>query len=126
MKSGAVLRRRFTLRQGPDHGGTRKHRAQIAERWSSARGDVLWMGRGCGPGAPIAGLAADFFETLFELARRRDLNAQGLPSMLQLSLSVPPVGREIRMTSPPWPVQRLALAPLAPLARLRGLSPTYK
>lgn len=69
---------------------------------------------------------ADFFETLCELARRGDLNARGLPSMLQLSLSVPAFGREIRLTSPPWPVQRLALAPFAPLARLRGLQPAYR
>jgi mannose-6-phosphate isomerase-like protein (cupin superfamily) len=68
---------------------------------------------------------AEFFETLFELARRGDLNDRGLPSMLQLSLSVPAMGREIRLASPPWPVQRLALAPFAPLARLRGLRPTY-
>lgn len=69
-------------------------------------------------------LIADFFETLFELARRGDLNARGLPSMLQLSLSVPAFGREIRLASPPWPVQRLVLAPLGPFARLRGLRPT--
>ncbi|MBO0701617.1 MAG: cupin domain-containing protein [Candidatus Dormibacteraeota bacterium] len=68
---------------------------------------------------------ADFFETLFELARRGDLNARGLPSPLQLSLSVPGFGREIRLVSPPWLIQRLALAPLAPFARLRGLQPTY-
>jgi mannose-6-phosphate isomerase-like protein (cupin superfamily) len=68
---------------------------------------------------------ADFFETLFELARRGDLNARGLPSMLQLSLSVPTFGREIRLVSPPWPVQRLALAPFVPLARLRSLRATY-
>jgi quercetin dioxygenase-like cupin family protein len=68
---------------------------------------------------------ADFFETLFELARRGDVNAHGLPTVLQLSLSVPAFGREIRLASPPWPVQRLVLAPLAPFARLRGLQPAY-
>jgi cupin domain len=73
---------------------------------------------------PAPGIA-DFFVTLFELARRGDLNARGLPSMRQLLLSVPAFGREIRLASPSWPVQRLALAPLAPLARLRGLRPTY-
>jgi quercetin dioxygenase-like cupin family protein len=73
---------------------------------------------------PALGIA-EFFETLFELARRGDLNARGLPSMLQLSLSVPAFGREIRLASPPWPVQRLVLAPLAPLASLRGLRPNY-
>lgn len=29
---------------------------------------------------------------------------------------------EIRVVSPPWPVQRVAFAVLAPLARLRGYS----
>jgi quercetin dioxygenase-like cupin family protein len=68
---------------------------------------------------------AEFFETLFTLARRGELNAGGMPSPLQLALSVPAFGREIRLASPPWLVQRLALAPLAPLARLRGLQPAY-
>src|SRR6266571_2789495 len=51
---------------------------------------------------------AECFETLFALA-----------------LSGPAFGREMRLPSPPWLIQRLALAPLAPLARLRGLRPTY-
>jgi len=68
---------------------------------------------------------AEFFETLFALAQRGELNADGMPSPLQLALSVPAFGREIRLPSPPWLIQRLALAPLAPLARLRGLRPTY-
>lgn len=40
-------------------------------------------------------------------------------------LSIPAFGREIRVASASWPVQRLALAPLASLARLRGVRPTY-
>ena len=68
---------------------------------------------------------AEFFETLFALAQRDELNARGMPSPLQLALTVPAFGREIRLPSPPWLVQRLALAPLAPLARLRGLRPAY-
>lgn len=68
---------------------------------------------------------AEFFETLFMLAQRGELNGQGIPSALQLALSVPEFAREIRLVSPPWLVQRLMLAPLGPLARLRGLRPAY-
>jgi hypothetical protein len=68
---------------------------------------------------------AECFETLFTLAERGELDARGMPSLLQLALSGPAFGREMRLPSPPWLIQRLALAPLAPLARLRGLQPTY-
>lgn len=68
---------------------------------------------------------AEFFETLFMLAQRGELSASGMPSPLQCALSVPAFGREIRLASPPWLVQRLGLAPLVPLARLRGLRPAY-
>jgi quercetin dioxygenase-like cupin family protein len=69
---------------------------------------------------------AEFFETLFMLAQRGELSAEGMPSPLQAALSVPEFGREIRLASPPWPIQRLGLAPLAPVARLRGLRPAYR
>ncbi len=68
---------------------------------------------------------AECFETLFALAQRGELDAHGMPSLLQLALSGPAFGREMRLPSPPWLIQRLALAPLAPLARLRGLRSTY-
>ena len=70
--------------------------------------------------------SAEFFETLFTLAKRGELSAQGIPSPLQLALSVPEFGSEIRLVSPPWLLQRLLLAPLLPLARLRGLQPAYR
>ena len=69
---------------------------------------------------------AECFETLFALAQRGELNPRGMPSLLQLALSGPEFGREMQLPSPPWFIQRLALAPLAPLARLRGLRPTYR
>jgi mannose-6-phosphate isomerase-like protein (cupin superfamily) len=68
---------------------------------------------------------AECFETLFALAQRGELDARGMPSPLQLALSGPEFGREMRLPSPPWLIQRLALAPLAPFARLRGLRPAY-
>ena len=69
--------------------------------------------------------SAEFLETLFVLSQRGELDERGMPSLLQIALSVPFFAREIRLASPPWALQRLALAPLAPLARLRGLQPTY-
>jgi mannose-6-phosphate isomerase-like protein (cupin superfamily) len=69
--------------------------------------------------------SAEFFETFFVLSQRGELDEGGMPSLLQIAVSAPVFAREIRLASPPWAIQRLALAPLAPLARLRGLQPTY-
>ena len=64
-----------------------------------------------------------FFEALFDLAAHDQLNERGMPSLLQLALSVPAFSQEIRVTRPPWPVQRILFALLGPIARLRGLHP---
>jgi quercetin dioxygenase-like cupin family protein len=65
---------------------------------------------------------ADFFKVLFDLAERGKLDERGMPSLLTLALLGPGFANEIRTTSPPWPVQRVAFALLAPIARLRGLT----
>jgi quercetin dioxygenase-like cupin family protein len=62
-----------------------------------------------------------FFESLFDLAGRDQLDEHGMPSLLQLAVSVPAFAQEIRVTRPPWPVQRVLFALLGPIARLRGL-----
>jgi quercetin dioxygenase-like cupin family protein len=62
-----------------------------------------------------------FFEALFDLAARDQLDERGMPSLLQLAVSVPAFSQEIRVTRPPWPVQRAVFALLGPIARLRGL-----
>jgi quercetin dioxygenase-like cupin family protein len=62
-----------------------------------------------------------FFEALFDLASRDQLDERGMPSLLQLSVSVPAFAQEIRVTRPPWLVQRVLFALLGPIARLRGL-----
>lgn len=62
-----------------------------------------------------------FFESLFDLAGRDKLNERGMPSLLQLAVSVPAFAQEIRVTRPPWPIQRALFALLGPIARLRGL-----
>ncbi|MCL6441103.1 MAG: cupin domain-containing protein [Thermoleophilum sp.] len=59
-----------------------------------------------------------FFETYFDLARRGELDEQGKPSLLRAALVLPRFADEIRVVSPPWPLQRLAFALLAPVARL--------
>jgi quercetin dioxygenase-like cupin family protein len=66
---------------------------------------------------------ADFFEWLFALGDRGELDEHGMPSLLQLALSAPVYAHEIRVTRPPWPIQRAAFALLAPIARRRGLHP---
>jgi quercetin dioxygenase-like cupin family protein len=62
-----------------------------------------------------------FFEALFDLAARGQLNDDGRPSLLQLAVSAPAFSQEIRVTRPPWPVQRALFSLLAPIARRRGL-----
>jgi mannose-6-phosphate isomerase-like protein (cupin superfamily) len=66
-----------------------------------------------------------FFESFFGLAQDGKLNEKGLPSMLQLAVMVPHFGDEIRLTSPPWFVQRAIFGALAPIGRLLGYRPEY-
>ncbi len=63
---------------------------------------------------------AAFFETLFTLAARDELDSKGMPKPLQLAVMVPEFEREIRPVSPPWPVLRTLTTLLAPIARARG------
>jgi mannose-6-phosphate isomerase-like protein (cupin superfamily) len=66
-----------------------------------------------------------FFEAFFGLAQDGKLNETGLPSMLQLAVMVPHFGDEIRLTSPPWAVQKATFGALAPIGRLLGYRPEY-
>lgn len=68
---------------------------------------------------PALDIAA-FFETLFALAQREELDEKGMPRLLQLAVMVPEFGDEIRPASPPWPVLRALTAVLGPVARMRG------
>jgi quercetin dioxygenase-like cupin family protein len=64
---------------------------------------------------------AEFFEHWFGLAARGELGARGMPSLLHLAVIGCAFSDEVRVPSPPWPVQRLTYALLAPVARLRGI-----
>lgn len=63
---------------------------------------------------------AAFFETLFALAQRDQLDASGMPKLLPLMAMVSEFGNETRPLSPPWPVLRALAAALSSLARIRG------
>ena len=64
----------------------------------------------------------EFFEYLFALGARGQLDEHGMPNLLELAVSAPAFADEIRVTTPPWPVQRAVFAILAPIARRRGLT----
>ncbi len=63
---------------------------------------------------------AEFFETYFGLAERGELDEHGNPRLLRVAVLGPRFADEIRMVSPPWPVQRALFMLLGPLARARG------
>jgi hypothetical protein len=66
---------------------------------------------------------ASFFETLFALAQRDELDDKGMPSLLQTAVMVPEFGDEVRPASPPWAVLKFLTAVLGPVARMRGYQP---
>ena len=57
----------------------------------------------------------DFFETYFALAREGKLNAHGLPNLLMIAVMGQTFWQEIRFTQPPFWIQRILYATLAPL-----------
>ena len=61
-----------------------------------------------------------FFEVLFRLANEGKLGRGGMPRPLHLPVLFRTFGREIRPSSPPWLVTRLAISALGPVAALRG------
>lgn len=68
---------------------------------------------------PALDIAA-FFETLFALAERGELDDKGMPRPLQLAVMVGEFSEEIRPVRPPWPLLRVLGAVLGPAARRRG------
>ena len=62
----------------------------------------------------------DFFRTYFAMANDGRLDDHGRPSILQAAVLGPRFEDEIRLVSPPWWIQKVTYAVLAPLARMRG------
>jgi mannose-6-phosphate isomerase-like protein (cupin superfamily) len=63
--------------------------------------------------------------TFYGLARDGKVDSKGIPHPLQLALSARGYSDTMVMEKPPLWVQRLAFGVLAPIARARGLKPTY-
>jgi quercetin dioxygenase-like cupin family protein len=68
----------------------------------------------------------DLFETAVALADEGRTNRKGLPKPLDLALFVREFEREVQGPFPPAWMQRLALAPVAWLARRRGHGTRYQ
>jgi hypothetical protein len=61
-----------------------------------------------------------FHEVYFALARAGLTDPKGMPNLWQIAVEMPLVSDHVRLASPPWLIQRVALALLRPVARLLG------
>jgi hypothetical protein len=60
---------------------------------------------------------------LCALAAAGKTDSHGIPGLLQRVVMIPAYADTLRLTSPPWPVQRVLCLLLGPLARARGHRP---
>jgi gentisate 1,2-dioxygenase len=71
-----------------------------------------------------AGRFAEFVTTFFAMAVAGKTNARGLPrDVLQLGVTLAEYRDVIHATTPPWALQQVLFAVLAPLGRLIGYKP---
>lgn len=85
---------------------------------SDTEGRLLWQVR------PALKTQA-FLETMWGLEGNGKTNANGVPNLLQLAVILRAYRDEFRASSPPYPVQRVLFAVLAPLGRLLGYRARY-
>ncbi|MCC7448169.1 MAG: cupin domain-containing protein [Anaerolineae bacterium] len=69
---------------------------------------------------------AVFFETWFHLAQNGKLNAKGLPHHFQTAVLLQGFWNEMRVTQPPFVIQKLLTIVIAPLGRLLGYRDQYQ
>lgn len=67
----------------------------------------------------------EFFESFFALAKDGKLSDKGMPPFLHLPLMGLKHRDDIRVVSPPWPVQLLTYYILAPISYLLGYRSSY-
>ena len=67
-----------------------------------------------------------FFETISGLSREGKAGGKGTPNLLQAAVIAQAYAEEFRLARPPWPVQRVLFAVLAPLGRLLGYRASYR
>ena len=63
-----------------------------------------------------------FFETISGISRDAKTGGKGSPNLLQAAVIAQAYADEFRLARPPWAVQRVLFAVLAPLGRLFGYS----
>lgn len=68
----------------------------------------------------------DLLRTLTGLSNDGKTNKQGIPGLLQLSLTASRFSAAIRLSTPPFFILKLLFAVLRPVARLRGYKATYE
>lgn len=67
-----------------------------------------------------------FFETVWGLQQDGHTEEGGMPSKLQMALTVRHFSQEFRLISPPQMIQSVVFPTLSRLARARGLKPEYE
>jgi quercetin dioxygenase-like cupin family protein len=67
----------------------------------------------------------ELLETVFGLAQDGRAGGNGLPGPLQLIATANEYSAELRLTSPPWALQRTLFGVVAPVARIMGRKPRY-
>lgn len=85
---------------------------------SNEEGRLLWQIR-------PAMKSQEFFATMWGLAADEKTDADGVPGILQLAVILSAYRDEFRASSPPYFVQRLLFALLAPIGRLIGYQARY-
>ncbi len=85
---------------------------------SAEEGRVLWQVR---PALDTESL----FETLWSLTSNGKTGSDGVPNLLQIAVLFQAHNREIRLVTPPYPIQRLLFGILAPIGRLAGYQSHY-
>lgn len=89
--------------------------------WNTGEGEAHYI-QEFRPALNIAG----FFDTFFALSRDKKLNEKGIPNFFHASVIMLKYKNEIRVTSPPWPIQYFTYILLAPIGKLMGFHSDYK
>ena len=69
---------------------------------------------------------AALLETIFGLATEGRTNESGMPALLQMVLTANRYSKVLRLSKPPFVVQKLLFTVLTPFAYLMNYRPTYK
>ncbi len=102
-------------------GGSAEVPAGVVHDWWQVGDEEAVVVGEVDPGARFTEMVGTFFG----LARDGKVDRKGMPHPLQLALSARDYADTMVMVKPPPWIQRIVFAVLAPIARARGLKPTY-